>query len=204
MTNFIYLVIFFVENKKNLIIKSSINLFWKFWPRKTSIDQIVFDAKIAKWTFYLYFNNKQDLYKNIIDEVFRDNLEKINILIQKIPDLKKRILTKMILSLKFFDENEIMRNIILWNNDYYFWEIDEDYINKSHLKILKLLFENNKDIDYRFISKLMRFYINIINMKPYFESEKQYNQFVNNTAWIIVNWLFSDYKAVIKDINLKI
>ena len=202
MTIFIYLVIFFMEAKKKLIMDAWIKLFWKNWPRKTSVDQIVNEAWIAKGTFYLYFKNKEELYEAIINKTFSDWKEKLEILINDIPGLRERIIQKMILSLKFFEKDDIMRNILFWNTDYDFWYINKKYIENLHIQILKPLFKNNKELDYNLILKIMWFYVNVINIKPQFINDEEYNNFVLEFAWVIVNWICSDYKQITKDITI--
>jgi len=121
MTIFIYLVIFFMEIKKKVIINAWIKLFWKFWARRTSIDQIVTEANVAKGTFYLYFKNKEDLYTKIIDNTFKYWEEVLKEILWKETNIKEKLLTKMMISLKFFEKDDIMRNIIFWNKDYQLW-----------------------------------------------------------------------------------
>jgi len=196
MTIFIYLVIFFMETKENLIIEAWIKLFWKFWPRRTSVDQIVKEARVAKGTFYLYFKNKEELYKEIIDNYFND-WEKIIIkLINDIPNIKERLVKKMILSLDFFENNEIMRNIIFWNEDYVFWKINKEYVVNKHLKLLNIMFDDIDSIDCNLISRIMWFYLNVIKTKSQFKNDEEYNTFVLQFAWIIANGLFSDYRIL--------
>ena len=40
-----------------------LKLFSKYWPKKVSIDSIIDEAKVWKWTFYKYFKNKTDFYE---------------------------------------------------------------------------------------------------------------------------------------------
>ncbi len=200
MTIFIYLVIFFMETKENLIIEAWIKLFWKFWPRRTSVDQIVKEARIAKGTFYLYFKNKEELYETIIHNDFSYWEKIIKELVDNKPNLKERIIKKMMLSLDFFERNEIMRNILFWNEDYDFWKINKEYIVNKHIKLLNIMFDKIDNIDCNLISRIMWFYINVINIKYQFKNEEEYNNFVLCFAWIITNGLFSDYKSLVKKI----
>lgn len=201
MTISVYLVIFFMKTKESLIIDAWIKLFWKFWPRRTSVDQIVKEAKVAKGTFYLYFKSKEELYETIIHNTFLYWEKVAKQLIENIPDLKDRIINKMMVSLKFFEKDDIMRNILFWNDDYDFWKINKEYINELHFKLLKPIFKNNRDLDYNLILKIMWFYVNIIKIKSQFKNENEYNDFALNFAWIIVNWLFSNYKETVNKFN---
>ena len=189
-----------METKENLIIEAWIKLFWKFWPRRTSVDQIVKEAKIAKGTFYLYFKNKEELYETIIHNDFSYWEKIIKELVDNKPNLKERIIKKMMLSLDFFERNEIMRNILFWNEDYDFWKINKEYISNLHIKLLKPIFKDIDNIDCNLISRIMWFYINVINIKSQFKNEEEYNNFVLQFAWIITNGLFSDYQTLVKKI----
>jgi AcrR family transcriptional regulator len=189
-------------SKEKLIIDAWIKLFSKYWPRKVSVDEIVKEAKIAKGTFYLYFKNKEELYKKIIDDYFSSWEEVIKEMVINISDIKQRLLKKMLLSLDFFENNEIMKNILFWNENYFFWKIDKEYIVNKHINLLILLFNNKENLDFDLISKIMWFYLNVINIKSQFKSKKEYNDFVLNFAWIIINGFFTDYKLLIEKNNL--
>lgn len=54
------------EQKKTSILNSAYTLFLKNGIAKTSIDDIVQDAKIAKGTFYLYFKDKEDVLDKLV------------------------------------------------------------------------------------------------------------------------------------------
>ena len=75
-------------NKKDIILKSGFFLFSKNWFKKVSIDKIVEKAWIAKWTFYLYFKNKDELYEEIIFWILGSWKEKMKFLAQKIKNPK--------------------------------------------------------------------------------------------------------------------
>ena len=199
MTTIIYLVILLMQTKKDLIVKAWIKLFWKFWPRRTSVDQIVSEAKVAKWTFYLYFKNKEELYESIIDSYFSYWEKKGLELIKAYPDLKERILARLTLSLKFFERKDIIRNIIFWNEDFFIWKVDKDYLESLNLRLLKSIFWDDNNIDRKLFSKISCFYLNLLNIKDKFENDEDFENFTIEFAWIIVNWLFSDYKNMISD-----
>lgn len=77
--------------KEKLIYNSWKNLFEKYWISKVSIDMIVEDAWVAKWTFYLYFKNKQELYEKIIFDIFEKWKSIISKLSKEIPDINEKI-----------------------------------------------------------------------------------------------------------------
>lgn len=55
------------EKKRNRIIKAAIDEFSENSFEISSINQIVKNSNIAKGSFYQYFENKEDIYKLIID-----------------------------------------------------------------------------------------------------------------------------------------
>jgi len=192
-----------METKSEIIIKSGIKLFSKYWIKRTSIDQIVEDAGVAKGTFYLYFKNKEELYEKIILDKFISWEKCLNKTLADIGDIKMKIITKMMISLQFFERDDIMKNILFQNRYYETLKINKSFIEKLHLKLLRPIFENNASLDYNLISKIMWFYVYLINMKTQFDSEEEYNKFSLEFAWIIVNWIFSDYKELLKNYKEK-
>lgn len=54
------------ENKKQSLLAAANKLFMEKGVSKTSIDDIVHMAKVAKGTFYLYFHDKTDLQQALI------------------------------------------------------------------------------------------------------------------------------------------
>ncbi len=54
------------HEKKESLVDASYDLFLKKGFNKTSIDDIVKKANVAKGTFYLYFKDKSDVMENIV------------------------------------------------------------------------------------------------------------------------------------------
>ncbi len=84
--------------------------------KKTSIDEIVEKADIAKGTFYLYFKNKQKL---VDDLVLREAIKLINAAIESIDpvDMKKMSLENKVIAivdyiLSYFKENPMFLEFI--------------------------------------------------------------------------------------------
>jgi len=187
-----------IKNKKDLIYNSWVKLFWKFWVKKVSIDQIVKDAGIAKGTYYLYFKNKEDLYENIMDDVLECWSAYMKTLVDTVPDIKERFYLHMIWSLGFFQKNPIVRSLIEWNTDYYIWKINDEYLSAKHIWFMKILLWNEfRDEEFVwFVANTKWFFANIINNRNCFKTEKEFEKFVMNFAAVIVNWIFSDYKII--------
>lgn len=63
------------EEKRNRIINAALEEFSENFFSNASINKIVKKAKISKGSFYQYFKNKKDLYKYILDKMFKLKME---------------------------------------------------------------------------------------------------------------------------------
>lgn len=69
------------EEEKKIIKKSLIKegrkLFEKYGLQKTTLDEIVSAARISKGSFYRFYQSKEELYFDVLDEVEREFKEKM-------------------------------------------------------------------------------------------------------------------------------
>ena len=65
------------KEKKNKLIQSAKEVFIKNNYDDVSINEIVKKAKISRGGFYLYFNDKRDLYFYLIDEASLNLIDKL-------------------------------------------------------------------------------------------------------------------------------
>ncbi|OQY09531.1 MAG: hypothetical protein B6I29_03190 [Marinitoga sp. 4572_148] len=63
------------EEKRNRIINAALEEFSENLFSKVSVNKIVKKSKISKGSFYQYFKNKKDLYKYILDKMFKLKME---------------------------------------------------------------------------------------------------------------------------------
>ena len=63
--------------KRELILKTGKELFWKFGFKRVTVEEICKEAGISKMTYYKFFSNKKELATTILDGVFEESLEKI-------------------------------------------------------------------------------------------------------------------------------
>lgn len=187
-----------IKNKQDLLYNSGVKLFWKHWVKRVSIDMIVQEANVAKGTFYLYYKNKEELYEHIMDDILECWTNYMQELVITVPDIKERFYLHMIGSLGFFQKNNIIKNLINGNTDYYIWKINDEYLNNKHIEFMKLLLWNefNDEEFVEFVANTKWFFANIINHKNCFKNEIEFEKFVMNFAAVIVNWLFSDYESI--------
>ncbi|MBT3384438.1 MAG: TetR/AcrR family transcriptional regulator [Prolixibacteraceae bacterium] len=78
------------SSKRNDILKTAHDLFWKHGIKRVSIEEICKDAGVSKMTFYKFFPNKIELVKTILDNLIEESITKLNqILASKIPFSEK-------------------------------------------------------------------------------------------------------------------
>ena len=197
--------------KEQLIINSATQLFWKYWVKKVSIDMIVEKARIAKGTFYLYFKTKIELYKKIIDNNFEQSEDIMKVLFKEFPDVKERLVNFLVWSIVYFKKNAIIRNMVLWDKNYYIWDIDIQFLETGHQKMLQILLkdflEDRKKNDIKsgnleFLSKIMGNFKQVLRLEnKCFVNTEQFDEFVLDYARVLINGYFSDYKAIGKDFD---
>ncbi len=72
--------------KREQILKTGKDLFWKFGFKRVTIEEICKKAGVSKMTFYKFFTNKIDLVKTIMDGILSVSLEKYkNIMSSDLP-----------------------------------------------------------------------------------------------------------------------
>ncbi len=64
--------------KRELILKTGKELFWKFGFKRVTIEEICKEAGISKMTFYKFFSNKINLVQTIMNIVMQESLDRYN------------------------------------------------------------------------------------------------------------------------------
>jgi len=91
--------------KKQQIITTARDLFWKYGFRRVSIEEICREANVSKMTFYKHFNNKDEIVKYIIDLITGIAMKKYReIMDNDIPFIKK---VEKSIQLKMESSNEM-------------------------------------------------------------------------------------------------
>ena len=94
--------------KQKAIYMAWLKLFSKYWPKKVSIDSIIDEAKVWKWTFYKYFKNKTDFYEKIVDDMLMDKWwEEEFWLLSK----EEMLVSHMVWILFYLEKNDILNNM---------------------------------------------------------------------------------------------
>lgn len=60
------------KKREQLILDSAVRVFARKGYPKTSVSEIIQEAKVARGTFYLYFKSKKDLFNSLIDRFVTD------------------------------------------------------------------------------------------------------------------------------------
>lgn len=183
--------------KYNKIVKEATKLFEKYWYKGVTIDKITSKAKIAKWTFYLYFSSKDDIYKKIVSELvdlWINYVEELNYIVENI---KLRLYYKLLIILVYIDSNEIIRNMYLWKINYYSKSVSSSYLREKNQEVMTNFYNNYKTkdllhIDNEFIVMFIGFYPKLLYYKNLFSTDNDFYKFANNYAIIIIKWLFME------------
>jgi AcrR family transcriptional regulator len=62
--------------KREQILKTGKELFWKFGFKRVTIEEICKEAGVSKMTYYKFFSNKIEMVKTLMDKVLNESLEK--------------------------------------------------------------------------------------------------------------------------------
>lgn len=60
------------KKREQLILDSAVRVFARKGYPRTSVSEIIQEAKVARGTFYLYFKSKKDLFNSLIDRFVTD------------------------------------------------------------------------------------------------------------------------------------
>lgn len=123
------------KEKQTSIFASAIKEFSRVPFHEASINQIIMNANIARGSFYMYFQDKEDLYSYIIEK----QTEKLEIIFAKVLKKEKGDLIQTYLSLfqmmiEKLDQDKqkkLFRNIIM-NTDFK----NDSFFEKKHAKTL--------------------------------------------------------------------
>ena len=133
------------ELRKNQILDGAKKLIARNGYYQTHVEDILREVKIGKGTFYLYFNNKEDLFIAILERFLEEWERTVLIALtdagQK--DLRTYFLALITRSLQFFKQNENLCNIYLRIGPG-ISDIFETYIERFEQKLLKYVTDELK------------------------------------------------------------
>lgn len=62
--------------KRELILQTGKELFWKFGFRRVTVEEICKEAGISKMTYYKFFSNKMELVVTLMDGILQKSLDR--------------------------------------------------------------------------------------------------------------------------------
>lgn len=192
------------KDKKIKLFDAWLKLFNEFWFKKVSIDMIVKEAWIAKWTFYLYYKNKQALYEFIIFNILDVAKSKIKICKLDKIDIKERLIYDFMWSYNFLQSYKIFHEIMSWNQLYFCWKIDDEYLQNIFVDFLKLILQDNIDtihLDFKLLSRLIWLFNHLWAISSCFKTKESFEEHQIKFAAIFIEWFFWDYDALAKKFN---
>lgn len=143
----------------NLIVETTIELFYEKGYFNTTIQDITSKAGIAAGTFYLYFPNKLLLYKHILNDFQRDIRKRIKERVANIEDRFEKEKEGIKTFINYAIENPHSYNII-WESLYIDKKLFMDYYSgfaKRYELGLKKSVEDGemKDVDTELVSWIL-------------------------------------------------
>lgn len=100
-----------VDDIKNLILDKAKERFDRFGYKKTTMDELSRDCKISKKTIYEHFNDKEDLFTNLM---LRENYKVRKMLlddIEEIADPLEKIIQLIKTSIDFFNDDNFLTRL---------------------------------------------------------------------------------------------
>lgn len=125
------------SESRHSILASAKILFWKYGIRKVTVDEICKEAGVSKMTFYRQFENKLDLAKNVLEEVFKNSLNQYDEIINR--DIPYPDKIKEIVLLKHEGAKELSEEFLkdLYQNESFGLKAYfEDYRQTIYLKVM--------------------------------------------------------------------
>lgn len=133
-----------VNNKKKEITDVAYKLFIKKGYENTSVDEIIKELGIAKGTFYYYFETKEELLENVINEILDKEVEAaIGILNSNLP-LEQKIVGIIVSMRPTIDEKDIKDTLNKPENILMHKKINDKVIHKATPLISKVVEEGIK------------------------------------------------------------
>lgn len=127
-----------MEITREIITQTASRLFHKSGVRNISIDEICSDLRISKKTFYLHFQQKEDVIAAVIEEIHRSHIEKFE------KNLKnKNAIDSLIYIIKELKKNADCEPHQLWFDiQKYYPRVFEEHHNKQ-TQMMRAGFEQN-------------------------------------------------------------
>lgn len=118
------------EEKKQNLINSAYELFVSQGLTKTSIDEIVNRANVAKGTFYLYFKDKSDIMQEVVYKISRKILIEAHVHVKQnsTGDFVEDVILLLDYIIEYFSANKLVLKLIERN---FSWPLIKEKLSKT-------------------------------------------------------------------------
>ncbi|MGB4415173.1 MAG: TetR/AcrR family transcriptional regulator [Paludibacter sp.] len=187
-----------MESQYEIIVRTTSNLFQQYGVRSVSIDDVCKKLQISKKTFYIYFQQKEDLVDAVLTYLDKIHLEKFNKLLQN-----KNAIEAFLVILREIKKNVDSEPKLMWHDiEKYYPKVFErndlkkrDFMIKGFEANLKQGIEEGyyrEDLDVELISlftstQLRSFFNLMIQSKKKYTQKRWVEFFIDLTIHIIAN-----------------
>ncbi len=105
------------EEKEKLILDTALKRFNRFGFKKTTIEEIANDARIAKGTIYLYFDNKTDIYKKLVEEELRIFTDLFSDIISDDVGVGEKIRKLFYITVDYYSNNNFLKSTLVGDDE---------------------------------------------------------------------------------------
>lgn len=105
------------EEKEKLILETALKRFNRFGFKKTTIEEIANDARIAKGTIYLYFDNKTDIYKKLVEEELRTFTAQFSNIISDEVGVGEKIRKLFYITVDYYSNNNFLMSTLVGDDE---------------------------------------------------------------------------------------
>lgn len=176
-------------NKKERLLMAWWSLIIQYWYKSVSVDLITKTAWVGKWTFYLYFKNKEKFYTEVMDKIHEKWKMKIEKISKENKTLDKKIYYLLLQWIVFLEANNLKEHKYLKENLCSSWINKELIMKKKHL-MLKSIFNNDnyteKELD-QLVFPIFSFFQEVIKFKPKIEMFE--NKIIWNSSFVFYNFV---------------
>lgn len=102
------------ERKRQSLLAAAYELFTEKGVAKTSVDEIVRRANVAKGTFYLYFQDKDQLLQQLVYDISARVLEEAYAWLEerRTPDFVENVLLMLDYIIEYFKRNKLVLRLV--------------------------------------------------------------------------------------------
>lgn len=171
------------KSKKEDIIASAHELFWKHGIKRVTVEEICERAGCSKMTFYRQFANKTEIAKEVLKRADEEGMESYRKLMALDIPFYKKMHEIVLMKAQAMDEisQELLMDLISGTNpdlQNYFYEVQREEQNEMEADFRKAQEEGylRKDLNIEFVMEIMNRFTEMVrdeHLQRFFDSPKQ-------------------------------